>query len=65
MVCSGFLMGSQFSMGRGTLGTTAFFKGTPIGPPPIGGGGGTVEPDDYIIVMKLCVELGIKQMISI
>ena len=35
-------MGSQLSMGRGTLGTTGFFIGTPGNPPPIGGGGGTV-----------------------
>ena len=29
IVCSGFLIGIQFSMGRGTLGITAFFMGTP------------------------------------
>ena len=42
IVCSGFLIGIQFSMGRGTLGITAFFMGTPGIPlyPPIGGGGG-------------------------
>ena len=43
MVCSGFLMGSQLNMGRGTLGTTGFFIGTPGNPPPMGGGGGTVH----------------------
>jgi len=42
MVWSGFLIGIQFSMGRGTLGITGFFIGTPGIPlyPPMGGGGG-------------------------
>ena len=43
IVCSGFLIGTQFRQGRRTLGMTGFFKGTPGGaiPPPMGGGGGT------------------------
>lgn len=32
-------MGSQFSMGRGTFGTTGFLVRVPIFP-PMGGGGG-------------------------
>lgn len=43
MVCSGFRMGNQLSIGNGTLGTTGFFIGTPGNPPPMGGGGGTVH----------------------
>ena len=43
IVCSGFLIGTQFKQGRRTLGMTGFFRGTPSGaiPPPMGGGGGT------------------------
>ena len=40
MVYSGFLIGIQLSMGKGTLGMTGFFIGTPGIPPPMGGGGG-------------------------
>ena len=39
-------MGSQFSIGSGTFGTTGFFAGLPGTPncPPMGGGGGTGIP---------------------
>ena len=40
MVCSGFLIGTQFRQGRGTLGMMGFFKATPVAKPPMGGGGG-------------------------
>lgn len=42
IVCSGFLMGIQLSIGRGTFGIMGFLIGIPAKPrPPIGGGGGT------------------------
>ena len=43
MVCSGFLIGTQFKQGSKTLGMMGFFISRPAGAimPPIGGGGGT------------------------